>query len=134
MNEIKDYSQRRVDVTIFVSIASAVTIYLIVAMSGYNTYGDEILDDILLNFPKTELLTVARMFVTCLLVFSYPLQLHPVSTTSHSCQPALSVFHPFLIRVVLCLCIVVSKVYVVASICGVHDVQRFSEEELWIGW
>jgi amino acid permease len=77
VNEIKSHSQRRVDMVIKLAISFAVIVYLVISLSGYYTFGSEVLDNILLNFPKNHLLTFSRIFVVFLVIFSYPLQLHP---------------------------------------------------------
>ena len=62
---------------IFLSIGTALALYLAVAWSGLLTFGDSLQSDILLNYPQSVLVTTMRVFVALLVLFSYPLQLDP---------------------------------------------------------
>lgn len=46
-------------------------------MAGYYTYGTEVASDILVSYPQTKLLSAARIFISVLVAFSYPLQCLP---------------------------------------------------------
>ena len=76
-NEIKNRTQGNIDKVIFTSIVSALSLYLIVAWSGYCTFGDSVESDVLNNYPQNGLVTTMRIFVAFLVIFSYPLQLDP---------------------------------------------------------
>jgi amino acid permease len=70
-------SQPRVNSVIMMAIGVAFCVYMTVAGCGYGTYGDQVEPDILVNYPETYLTSVARLFVSFLVAFSYPLQCHP---------------------------------------------------------
>ena len=76
-NEMERPTQSRVDTVIALSIGTAFFVYMIVAGAGYSTYGDEVESDILVNYPENYLTSIARLFVSFLVAFSYPLQCHP---------------------------------------------------------
>lgn len=76
-NELKNPTVRRVDSVIASSIGMAFVLYMLVANCGYATYGDEVASDILESYPENTLVTVVRIFVSFLVIFSYPLQCHP---------------------------------------------------------
>ncbi|GMI11829.1 hypothetical protein TrVE_jg6533 [Triparma verrucosa] len=76
-NELKERTQAKVNTVIFISIGAALLLYLLVAWSGFNTFGSSLQSDILLNYPQNGLVTTMRIFVALLVIFSYPLQLDP---------------------------------------------------------
>lgn len=47
------------------------------AFAGFYTFGEGVESDILNNYPKTDLVSVARFMIVLLVAFSYPLQAHP---------------------------------------------------------
>lgn len=77
VNELKNPTQTRVDYAIYWSIFIAFSLYCIVAGPGYHVYGDNVESNILSSFPKTNLTSVARIFVSVLVSFSYPLLCNP---------------------------------------------------------
>jgi len=77
VNELKNPTQRRVDTVFIFSIGCALLLYLVVAIEGYATYGNDVKGNILLNYPQTGLVTVMRIGITVMVVLSYPLQLDP---------------------------------------------------------
>jgi amino acid permease len=76
-NELHNPTQPRVNLVIVSAIGVAFVIYMIVAGCGYATYGSSVDPDILVNYPNNYLTSVARLFVSLLVAFSYPLQCHP---------------------------------------------------------
>ncbi len=79
VNEIKDHTQSKVNKVVLLSIMSAMVINLAVSLTGYYTYGEQVKANILENLPVNVMVTTARIFVAVLMLFTYPLQLHPVS-------------------------------------------------------
>merc|ERR1711862_757175 len=77
VNEISNRSQRRVDAVIILTIITAIIIYFIVAIEGYNTYGSQVKGDILLNYPQTLMVSCMRIALAIMVLLSYPLQLDP---------------------------------------------------------
>jgi amino acid permease len=59
------------------AIGVAFVLYIIICITGYNTFGDEVQSDILLNYPRNILTSIARVFVSLLVMCCYPLQQHP---------------------------------------------------------
>lgn len=77
------------------SIGTAFLTYLVIAIAGYSTYGSEVDSDILVSYPSkcsdsnsthvkliiillaNPLISVARLFVSLHVAFSYPLQANP---------------------------------------------------------
>ncbi|KAJ8601195.1 hypothetical protein CTAYLR_003231 [Chrysophaeum taylorii] len=80
VNEIRKPSQRRVDAVILISVGIALSLYLCVAVSGYDTFGDNVEGDILDNYPATFAISLTRFCIALLVLFSYPLQLFPSRT------------------------------------------------------
>ena len=76
-NEIEKYSQRRIDFVILTAIIMALSIYFIVALEGYRTYGENVQSDILRSYPKSLIVTMMRIAIAFMVCLSYPLQLNP---------------------------------------------------------
>jgi len=77
VNELRNPTQTRYDIVSGGAIATAAVIYSVVACAGYATYGDNVEDNILINYPNNTLTSVARIFVSLLVAFSYPVIAHP---------------------------------------------------------
>lgn len=82
VNELKDPTIARFDIICWSAIGSAFAMYAIVAACGYATYGDDVEDNILINYPNNPLTSTARVAVSLLVAFSYPLQTHPARSSS----------------------------------------------------
>lgn len=76
-NEIRQPSTPRIDRVILVAVTIALLVYLVVAVSGFATFGSDVESDILENYDVGPVVTLARFFVAMLVCFSYPLQCHP---------------------------------------------------------
>ena len=50
---------------------------MIIVCCAYAQYGDQLESNILLNYPKSGILASLQIFVSLLVLFSYPLQSHP---------------------------------------------------------
>lgn len=93
LNEIKDNSPKSTTSVIGASIGSAASIYVLVAITGYLSFGDNVLGNIvgmckyfsLPSFGKqltspdipSVASTIAKAAIVILVMFSYPLQVHP---------------------------------------------------------
>lgn len=94
LNEIKDNSSRKTTGVIGTSIGSAAFIYVLVAITGYLSFGDTVagniigmckyspgsLNHILLNLSidtPSVASTIGKAAIVILVMFSYPLQVHP---------------------------------------------------------
>jgi amino acid permease len=76
-NELIDVSQKRLDSVFAVSVATASVLYITVAVGGYITYADSVKSDLLINYPANPLLSCARIMISTVVAFSYPLQCNP---------------------------------------------------------
>lgn len=73
-----DPTPRRIRGVIVTSVATCLGVYFLVALFGYFTYGEEVEDNIVNNYPVDHAaVTVGRVFISILVAFSYPLQTHP---------------------------------------------------------
>ena len=50
----------------------------ILASAGYYTFGDAVCSDLLLSYPETPLLSLARLALTYVVLLSYPVVSYPV--------------------------------------------------------
>ncbi|RDB23312.1 Vacuolar amino acid transporter 5 [Hypsizygus marmoreus] len=88
-NEVKHNSQERMNIIIGGSIGAATLTYEIIAVFGYLTFGSKVGANIIAMYPSTSLfIAVGQFAIVILVLFSYPLQVHP-------CRNCLDkVFHP----------------------------------------
>ncbi|KAF8457496.1 transmembrane amino acid transporter protein-domain-containing protein [Terfezia claveryi] len=77
VNEINDNSHRSTTSVITGSIGSAAGIYLLVAITGYLSYGDNVNGNIISMYPPNVISTIGRLAIVILVLFSFPLQCHP---------------------------------------------------------
>ena len=52
VNELKKPTLKRINGVVYMSIATALSLYAIVAGAGYATYGSEVESNILVNYPS----------------------------------------------------------------------------------
>lgn len=77
-NELHDPTPKRINSVIIISISTALFVYLSIAILGYITYGNEVLDNIIENYPKDSIFaTIGRIFIAIHVAFAVPLQNHP---------------------------------------------------------
>ncbi|KAG5931711.1 hypothetical protein E4U53_001648 [Claviceps sorghi] len=77
VNEIKDNSPSSLIRVVLSSIGSAAAIYILVAITGYITFGNEIVGNIVLMYPTGVASTIGKAAIVILVLFSIPLQVHP---------------------------------------------------------
>ncbi|KAK5682254.1 hypothetical protein LTS10_005380 [Elasticomyces elasticus] len=77
LNEIKDNRPYRTTAVVGASIGSAASIYILVAITGYLSFGDNILGNIVAQYTPSVFSTIGRAAIVVLVMFSYPLQVHP---------------------------------------------------------
>lgn len=77
LNEIKDASPARTTAVVTASIGSAASIYVLVAITGYLSFGDNIVGNIVSQYVPSAASTIGRAAIVVLVMFSYPLQVHP---------------------------------------------------------
>ncbi|KPV74426.1 uncharacterized protein RHOBADRAFT_37439 [Rhodotorula graminis WP1] len=76
-NEVRTNSQARLNLVIGTSIGGAAIIYEILGILGYLTFGAAVGGNIIEMYPRTRLVSFCQVGITILVLFSYPLQLHP---------------------------------------------------------
>ncbi|KAF9732497.1 hypothetical protein PMIN06_012005 [Paraphaeosphaeria minitans] len=85
LNEIADNSQFRTTSVIFASIGSACALYILTGITGYLSYGDNITGNIVNMYPAAPASTIGRLAIVILVMFSYPLQIHPCRASIDAC-------------------------------------------------
>ncbi|GAA5924745.1 hypothetical protein JCM1841_004135 [Sporobolomyces salmonicolor] len=76
-NELKSNTQARLNLVIGTSIGSAAAIYEILGSLGYLAFGAAVGGNIIEMYPHTTLVSIGQLGIVVLVLFSYPLQLHP---------------------------------------------------------
>lgn len=77
LNEIKDNSHFQTTSVVIASIGSAASIYILVALTGYLSFGNNIGGNIVGMYAPSVSSTIGRAAIVVLVMFSYPLQVHP---------------------------------------------------------
>ncbi|PHH65779.1 hypothetical protein CDD81_1506 [Ophiocordyceps australis] len=77
INEIKDGSPAAMVGVVGASIGSAACIYVVVAITGYITFGNAIVGNIVSMYPTGVASTIGKAAIVILVLFSVPLQVHP---------------------------------------------------------
>jgi amino acid permease len=77
LNEIKISTHFRTTAVVVASIGSACSIYVLVAITGYLSYGSNVKGNIISMYPPAAASTIGRAAIVVLVMFSYPLQVHP---------------------------------------------------------
>ncbi|KAF3066094.1 Vacuolar amino acid transporter 5 [Trichoderma lentiforme] len=77
INEIKDNSPPSIVRVVGSSIGSAASIYVLVAITGYITFGNAIVGNIVSMYPTGVASTIGKAAIVVLVLFSIPLQVHP---------------------------------------------------------
>ncbi|KAI0870203.1 transmembrane amino acid transporter [Hypoxylon argillaceum] len=77
LNEIKDTSPKSVLSVISSSIGSAASVYVLVSITGYLSFGNDITGNIVSMYKPSVASTIAKAAIVILVTFSVPLQVHP---------------------------------------------------------
>ncbi|TGJ85549.1 hypothetical protein E0Z10_g3181 [Xylaria hypoxylon] len=77
INEIKDNSPKSILGVISSSIGSAAGIYVLVSITGYLSFGNDITGNIVSMYTPSIASTIAKAAIVILVTFSVPLQVHP---------------------------------------------------------
>jgi amino acid permease len=77
LNEIKNNSHFRTTAVVVASIGTASFLYILVAITGYLSYGSNVQGNIVSMYPAAVASTIGRAAIVILVMFSYPLQVHP---------------------------------------------------------
>ncbi|KAF2656434.1 hypothetical protein K491DRAFT_596931 [Lophiostoma macrostomum CBS 122681] len=86
LNEISDNSHFRTTSVIFASIGSACVLYILTGITGYLSFGDNIKGNIVSMYPTAAASTIGRLAIVILVMFSYPLQIHPCRASLDACM------------------------------------------------
>ncbi|KAG0310249.1 hypothetical protein BGZ99_000558 [Dissophora globulifera] len=76
-NELTDNGQSMLNRIITSSIGSAVVVYHIIGVLGYLTFGSSVGGNIIQMYNSSLLVTIGRIAIVILVLFSFPLQCHP---------------------------------------------------------
>ncbi|KAJ5280372.1 hypothetical protein N7478_005744 [Penicillium angulare] len=77
LNEIANNSHFRTTGVVLTSIGSSAATYILVAVTGYLSFGNNVGGNIVGMYPPGVYATIGRAAIVMLVVFSYPLQCHP---------------------------------------------------------
>ncbi|KAI0394514.1 transmembrane amino acid transporter protein-domain-containing protein [Xylariaceae sp. FL0594] len=77
LNELQDNSPKSVIGVLFASIGSAAGVYVLVSITGYLTFGNDITGNIVSMYTPSIASTLAKAAIVVLVTFSVPLQIHP---------------------------------------------------------
>lgn len=77
LNEIQNDSHLRTTAVVVTSIGSSALTYILVAVTGYLSFGDKVGGNIVSMYPPSVYATIGRAAIVMLVMFSYPLQCHP---------------------------------------------------------
>jgi len=76
-NELINPTQKRLNSIFLSSTACSFIFYVVVAYSGYASYGQSVKSDVLVNYPEIPFVSTTRIFISLVVIFSYPLQFNP---------------------------------------------------------
>ncbi|UPX10583.1 uncharacterized protein EKO05_0001234 [Ascochyta rabiei] len=85
LNEIANNSHFRTTTVIGASIGGACALYILTGITGYLSYGDNIKGNIVSMYPTAAAATIGRFAIVILVMFSYPLQIHPCRASLDAC-------------------------------------------------
>ncbi|KAJ5745354.1 Vacuolar amino acid transporter 5 [Penicillium odoratum] len=77
LNEIANNSHFRTTSVVLASTGSAAATYILVAITGYLSFGNNVGGNIVGMYPPGVYATIGRAAIVMLVIFSYPLQCHP---------------------------------------------------------
>ncbi|EDU41619.1 vacuolar amino acid transporter 6 protein [Pyrenophora tritici-repentis] len=86
LNELADNSHFQTTTVIFASIGGACGLYILTGITGYLSYGDNIHGNIVSMYPTAVASTIGRLAIVILVMFSYPLQIHPCRASLDACM------------------------------------------------
>ncbi|KAK0513446.1 hypothetical protein JMJ35_004432 [Cladonia borealis] len=77
LNEIGNNSHFRTTGVVFASIGVAAFIYILVAITGYLSFGNAVGGNVVAMYAPSIFSTIGKAAIVILVMFSYPLQVHP---------------------------------------------------------
>jgi len=109
-NELSRPSRGRCWAVAAISIGTAIGVYIFLACSGYETFGNKVQSNILSNYPADSMVVaVARLMISLVVTFCYPLQAHPSRTCVTNILntiPVCKQIAPTLLHVIITTCFV----------------------------
>ncbi|KAG0144482.1 hypothetical protein CROQUDRAFT_659912 [Cronartium quercuum f. sp. fusiforme G11] len=76
-NELIENTKPRMKIVLSTAIGGAALIYELIGTLGYLTFGSHVSSNLIADYHHSLLITTARAAISLLVLFSYPLQLHP---------------------------------------------------------
>jgi amino acid permease len=83
-NNLKNYSQPKMDVVCIGAVLFCALLYAIVGQAGYETFGSLVNSDLLESYPNSPEVVAARLAVAVVVATSYPLMVVPFRDSLHS--------------------------------------------------
>ena len=77
VNELINVTQKRLNRVFMASTLTGMCLYIVVSFCAYATYGDSVQSNLLKNYPKSPVVSAARIMISFVVTFSYPLQINP---------------------------------------------------------
>ncbi|SLM34781.1 amino acid transporter [Lasallia pustulata] len=77
LNEISNNSHFRTSGVVVASTGTSCLVYLLVAITGYLSFGNAVLGNIVGMYTPSVASTIGKAAIVVLVMFSYPLQVHP---------------------------------------------------------
>lgn len=77
LNELESTSEKSVLEMVLGSIGTSGAFYIVVGLTGYLSYGDNVGGNIIQMYPFSVFTTIGRLAIVIMVIFSYPLQCHP---------------------------------------------------------
>lgn len=77
VNELEDKGGKTINKVIGASIGTAMVLYVVVGVTGYLSFGDNVQPNVIVGYPHSISSTVGRIAIVILVMLSYPLQCHP---------------------------------------------------------
>lgn len=82
LNEMRHDRSYSILTLIFVCMGGSCFLYVLTGLTGYLSFGDNVVDNIITMYPQSILSTLGRVAMVFLVVFSYPLQIHPARASA----------------------------------------------------
>ncbi|CEP60233.1 amino acid transporter LALA0_S01e06040g [Lachancea lanzarotensis] len=77
INELQNNSVKAIYKMASISVLVAMTLYLAIGGSGYATFGDHVVGNIVTLYPQSPATTIGRIAIALLVMLAFPLQCHP---------------------------------------------------------
>ena len=77
VNELKHPSQYRYDNVFGCAVLTGGIFYLIVGVSAYSTYGDDVQSNILKSYPRSATMSICKLLICFVEILHFPLQINP---------------------------------------------------------